>query len=290
MRPVLLLPCLLLVACGGGGGSGEAALVQLDGANGVPVAAQVIAAEQLAYGMIDLVDAFGAILDGEPAPSCDAGSVDLVVEDALPSDVLSTSDSLRLAFHGCGIDLDGEFVTLDGSLFLEITEVVETPPSGWHVRFTVTFGNLSFAYGADTVTLKGRMTGDSSTEDGHSYVDVVTGDLSATAHSGGETATIMLDGFRSEETRDDVTGDYARGFSGRVTSSAMGGAVEVDVVTPFTGNGDAAPTAGESVLRGAHGSEVHIVAVGGVGVRIDIDVDGDGTPENVVDTTWTDIS
>jgi hypothetical protein len=63
----------------------------------------------------------------------------------------------------------------------------------------------------------------------------------------------------------------------------------MDGAVPFTGNGDDPPTAGECVLRGAAGSEVRLVAMGGVAVRIFIDADGDGTPENVVDTTWNDI-
>lgn len=282
--PVLLV--LLLAACGGGGGT---SLVALDGANGVPVAAQALAAAQLAYGTIDLVEAFGEILEGAPAPSCDTGSLDVLVTDAPPADVLSTGDALTLVFHGCGIDLDGEFVTLDGSLTLNVLEVASTPPSSWHVRYAATFGNLTMAYLTESVTLSGRIAGDGGTADGVSFTTVVTGDLAAAASSGGETGTVRLKGFRAEETLDEATGDYVRGFSGTVSSSAMGGAVEMEDAVPFAGNGDDPPTAGECILHGAGGSQVRVVAMGGLSVRIFIDEDGDGTPENTVDTTWNDI-
>jgi hypothetical protein len=144
------------------------------------------------------------------------------------------------------------------------------------------------AYLSDTVTLSGRLTGEGGT-DGTSYTTVVTGDLAATAASGGETVTLRLEGLRAEETLDEATGDYARGFSGTVSSSAMGGAVEMEVAVPFAGNGDGPPAAGECVLRGAGGSAVRVVAIGGPGVRVFIDVDGDGAPENTVDTTWNDL-
>lgn len=286
MRAPMLL-VLLLAACGGGGGG--TSLVALNGENGVPVAAQALAAAQLAYGMIDLVEGFGEILEGAPAPSCDTGSLDVLVTDAPPANVLSTGDALTLVFHGCGIDIDGELVTLGGSLTLDVLEVVETPPDGWHVRYGASYGNLTMAYATESVQLSGRIAGEGGTEDGISFTTVVTGDLAATASSGGETATVSLKGFRAEETIDDTTGDYARGFSGTVSSSTMGGAVEMEDPVPFTGNGDDPPTAGECVLLGAGGSQVRVVAIGGLGVRIFIDDDGDGVPENTVDTTWNDI-
>jgi hypothetical protein len=141
----------------------------------------------------------------------------------------------------------------------------------------------------ESVTLSGSVSGDGDTADGISFTTVVTGDLVATAASGAETGSVKLGGFRAEETLDDATGDYARGFSGTVSSTAMGGAVGMEDAAPFTGNGEEPPTAGECVLKGALGSEVRVVAMGGPLVRIFIDADGDGTPENTVDTTWNDI-
>lgn len=275
-----------LVACGGGGGT---TMVPLTGENGVPVVAQTNGAAQLADGMIELVQGFGEILDGEPAPACGTGSIDVLVDDAPPADVVSTGDSLTLALHGCTMDLDGEFVNFDGSITLEVAEVIETPPDGWQARFTVTFGNLSMTAASDVITMNGRMAAEVTTVDGITYTTAVTSDLSLVAESGGEIFTAKLSGFRSEETYDEMTGDYSRSFSGRFSSSAIGGAVDMETVVPFTGNGDDPPTAGESVTRGANGSEVRLVALGGLAVRIFIDVDGDGTPENTVDTTWNDI-
>jgi hypothetical protein len=277
---------LLLAACGGGGGT---SLIALDGGNGAPVAAQALAAAQIAYGAIDLAGAFGEILDGAPPPACDAGSLDLSVADAAPEGVLSTGDSLRLVFHGCGADVAGELLTLDGSLRLDVLEVVETPPAGRQVRYAATFGNLRMTFLAESVTLGGSVSGESGTADGISFTDVVTGDLVATAAAANGTGSVRLEGFRVEESVDDATGDYARGFSGTVSSSAMGGAVEMEDAVPFTGNGEEPPAAGECVLRGALGSEVRVVAMGGPLVRIFIDADGDGRPENTVDTTWNDL-
>lgn len=288
-----LLPSVLvtllapgLIACGGGGGT---TMVPLTGENGVPIVAQTTGAAQLADGMVELVQGFGEILDGLPAPACAAGSLDVLVDDAPPADVVSTGDSLTLALHGCALDLDGELVTLDGSLTMKVTEVVETPPDGWQAKFTVTFGNLSMAAASDVITMNGRMAAEVTTVDGITYTTAVTTDLSVVAESGGETVTAKLSGFRSEETYDEMTGDYSRTFSGRFSSSAIGGAVDMGTVAPFTGNGDAPPMAGESVVRGANGSEVRLVALGGLAVRIFIDTNGDGTPENTVDTTWNDI-
>jgi len=275
------------VACGGGGGT---AAVALTGANGVPIAAQTNAAAQLASGMMELVQGFGEILDGQPAPACAAGSLDVVVNDAPPADTVSTGDSLTLTLRGCVIDLDGEPVTFDGSIALKVTEVVETPPDGWRASFAVTYGNLMVRSAADPGTLNGRLTADVDTTDGITYTTVVTGDLSLVATSGSETVSVKLGSFRSEETRNGMTGDYTTSFSGTFTSKGIGGSVEMGTVVPFSGNGEDPPTAGESFIRGANGSEVRVLAVGGTGVRIFIDVDGDGTPENTVDTTWNDIS
>jgi hypothetical protein len=275
-----------LGACGGGGGT---TMVPLTGENGVPVVAQTNGAAQLADGMIELVQGFGEILDGAPAPTCGAGSIDVLVDDAPPTDVVSTGDSLTLSLHGCTMDLDGEFVTLDGSVTLDVSEVIDTPPDGWQARFTVTFGSLSMAAASDVITMNGRMAAAVTTLDGITYTTTVTTDLSVAAESGGETFSAKLSGFRSEETYDEMTGDYSRSFSGRFSSSGIGGAVDMETVVPFTGNGDDPPTAGESVIRGADASEVRLLALGGLAVRIFIDEDGDGTPENTVDTTWNDI-
>ncbi len=302
---------LALTACGGGGGDGSTAISPVAG----PVAITTDSAPTVSgavvnatVGLQDISDFVGAGTIGTSASqhktaalstyaqvqaefndtvACTSGGSFSVSAQLQDPATLTVGDSIASTFASCS-----EFGTvLDGAFSFVIDRLVGTANDILRGRFalgaSVIVNNFSITFDGETTTANGDFQFDIDT----TAFDISLLELSGNVFSIDDaTDTLTMSNFAVESTDETSSGAYTLKSSGTVDSAALQGSVSYVTVQTFVGFGDDFPYAGELQITGAGGSTINLIAVSSADVRLEIDSDGDGAVDDIVDTTWADIT
>lgn len=223
-----------------------------------------------------------------------SGVVDFTLDDRDNSQAPSTGDVLSAIFTACS-DVAGEVVS--GRMNATYTQVVRSPLA---VGANVTLSDLSLADGPRSVAASGTFafTYQEPSASVATLRMVVANSLAlrVTTPVFADTVT-MLDGY-TIDTAEDFTavppgggtpGRSTTTVSGKVSSTAAGGAVQVDTVNETVQySDDDYPRAGRLNVVGKNGS-LQATALSATQVRIDTDVNGDGQFDANTTVPWTQL-
>lgn len=317
-RTLLLSASALLSACGGGSGGGDAvtasAPVAVTSANASDVAAAgVNAADGLTgstSGILGVVPAavgaghatdvnvVATLIDSvrrapqagdsgvHPAAvfnqtdSCDSGSISLRFNDADNDQQLSTGDSVTLSANNCvssGVSLDGA-ISMNS---LVVSGDPLAPP--YSLQFSLQTNGFTVSAGGETVSIRGSGTIAESGSDAVTTTSSFTGSGIEVTASG---ETLTLTGYQITETHNAATGAYSYAIDATISSSALGGSVQVSTDVALSGVGAFDPDAGQIHCVGAGNSSATLTVVDSVNVQIAVDEDGDGIADNTFSQTW----
>lgn len=232
-------------------------------------------------------------------PCTTSGTVSVSFQDTNSTGTFDVGDIMTMAFNNC-VEPDpvtGNLSTSNGSATFAITSASGALGMGitpFSAEFTLTFNNFTSKDIATNLTE--AINGDisfSTTDDGTS----TTGTMSGTSLRMDSSAdgAFLLTYYSISFTEANVpttTTPYSFSVSMTIASTVANGSVTVATTTPFTGQGDGDPSAGQMVITGANGSTLTLTALpDGVTVQMVVDQDGAGTtpPVNLTDTTWTAI-
>lgn len=316
-----------LSACGGGdGGGGEPpGSINISTANRVPVTRAVIASAMsgavgaslglaagdqptawtsralprallraLRGGDTATRETRAAIVGPETVPCDVSGSMTLTLDDRNDDGVPSVGDVLSATLDNCS-DMAGESV--NGAMSATYTQIVLSPLT---VGASVTVSALRMADGPRSAQLDGNF-GFTLTEASASVVTlntVVAGSLAMSVATPAFTDTVtLLDGYAIVSTEDlsavppggGTPGRTTTTVSGKLTSAAAGGTVQVSTSAPFVQySDDPYPRSGTIGALGKTGwAEATVLSTSQV--RIDIDSTGDGVVDDTVTLPWTDL-
>jgi hypothetical protein len=196
---------------------------------------------------------------------------------------LTAGDIVSIVYNSCA-ETTG---TTDGAVDMTVTDStgeITAPP--FSVGLDIVMTGVTLVQDTSTVSADGTFSAVLAAE--------TTEDLSLDLSGPALTTDVRGDGtslqdFAINESDDLAAGTYTRGYSGTVASDSLG-SFDFDTPTSFSGTGGAAPTAGELVITADDGSTAHVTAVDGTNVTIAVDTDGDGADDDVIDTTWEDLT
>ncbi len=311
----LAFSTVALAACGGGGG---AELTPPQGATPLTITAQngrsaTIAAWQSANGsagLADLLSNSGFVSTGQLKPSilptADIGNIvnkipfgpttlpcqvsgSLTVSGDLADPItptLTVGDVINVDADNCD---DGLGEVIDGQLGFSVGAFEGDLLSGlYNLTMSMSLTDFSVQTSGETLTSSGDASVMLNTLSAPSVSAQVSGNsLSTQSGSVSETLT----GFLSAQTADagQTPAPYTLSSSGTLDSSQLAGAVSFSTPVTFMGFDSDHPQSGELLVSG-DSSSARLIALDAVNVRVEIDTDGDGTVDEVIDTTWAELT
>jgi len=113
---------------------------------------------------------------------------------------------------------------------------------------------------------------------------------SLTVVQNGRTTT--LGNYAIDFTQNANSGAYTLAINGSVDDAKLGGRIDVKTTSTFSGTNlaNGSPDAGSLTMTGANNTSVVLTAQGGDNVQLQIDSNGDGQVDNVVNTTYNQLS
>jgi len=278
----------LVVGCGGGG---DVASLVITAQNAETSASQGVGAADFLMSMAELSDEFSGSIESQGALliPCDAGNVNISINDVGEQNVLSTGDSVSVDFQGCSFVDDD--VTLNGGMSMTASEVTDLGEGVFTVRLTVVFSALTIVSPDGTAVVNGGFTSELSSTDGTTLRSIVSGSsLSAFAEGGGEVFSGSIKDFRLVRQFDTEEEGYLVEIDATISGSELNGQVTYETLVPFQGTGDGDPQSGTMVIHGANGAKVSVVATGEGNVDLRVDLDGDGDTDVTIPTTWDELT
>ena len=315
---VLLFSAVTLAACGGGGGGAEltptppsaSAPLAITTANGQSATYAAWESANGSAGLSDLLSNSGFVSTGQLKPSI-APTTDLVnVVNKIPfgpttlpcqvsgsitvsgdladpiTPTLTEGDVINVDADNCD---DGLGEVLDGQLGFSVDAFEGDLLSGlYNLTMSMTMTDLSVTSAGETLTSSGDATVMLNTLSAPSVSAQVSGS-SLTTQTGAITET--LSNFLSAQSVDagQTPAPYTLSSAGGLDSSRLSGSVEFSTPVTFSGFDNGYPQTGELLVTGAS-SSARLIALDAVNVRVEIDSDGDGTVDDVIDTTWAELT
>jgi len=271
-----------ICGCGGSGGT----TFSISEQNVESIAGQGIEAVGVLEGMSELIDGYVALIGTEQSEviDCVTGNVIVTVNDVGPQGIMSTGDSVTITFQACNIGLG---IVFNGTISFSALTVSGTPGGVFSRTLETNLDGFSVNAGGASVVVNGRFTLHQSSTDGITVTSSVGGpSLTVFAQGGGEAFSGTISNFNLESSLNSETDDYTVTLLATVTNSRIGGAVNFETTTPFTGTGEAAPRAGTFVVSGPNGGTATLVALNETSVQILLDGDGDEVIDATILTTW----
>ncbi|RMH13304.1 MAG: hypothetical protein D6698_14180, partial [Gammaproteobacteria bacterium] len=325
-KACLLNLTVLLTACGGGGGENAAVTIPTtpiainsanaqqvsssalgagtsvtstgNNVNGIVTAVQTSttasrkqeSAAQAILGMIKMApkrlgtsQTAPGVVVSRSSNCTDGGTISGSFNDADNNGSLSTGDTLSITARNC----NEAGTIMNGSI--SVSQVTTSAPTTipFVTAFTFRAGNFSVRDAAtgDILTMNGTM---SLKETNPGIVITLQIDApSLNVNDNGDA--ILLENFTATFTDDISSGAYTVKLSGKISSTALGGSVTIDINPALEGTGNNDPFAGEALITGANGASIRIIALDAVNVRMQIDLDGDGVVDETRDVTWAQL-
>lgn len=308
----ILSASLLLAACSGGGedftgaGGPTTEPTAITSANGVTATkaawASVVASGDLSNlgGALPIASAPG---DASIAASGQPGKFLLRVSKSVPfgpivleclqtgtitisgdaSDPLAVDDTFRVESTMCD---DGFGEVVDGIIDFTIRDVAGdvSQGAGYLLSMDAIVTNLQIANSTDTFLSNGDATVALDTTESP-FIRAGSSGSSMTTDSSVSSDTIS--NYQSSQTVDGnlQTLPYTLSASGTLDTTLLEGTVDYSTPLEFSGEGNAFPSEGVLLVRGAN-STARLIAVDNVNVTIEIDVNGDGVVDDTINTTW----
>jgi hypothetical protein len=215
---------------------------------------------------------------------CESGGRTVVSGDIANPQTLSPNDVITIEFIGCN---DGLSV-VDGVLSMTIRAF-----SGDFVSGSVSF-EVDVSLDAFSVT----ENGETATADGIITIGMefsLAGPITMTIASGNLSisdgvSTETLASFSLVQAIDTVSNTYTLTVSGRISSSIFEGAVDFSTSVDLEGSGDEFAFVGQLVITGDANATITIVVLDNQLIRLNVDLDGDGSTDEVIDTSWDELT
>ncbi len=214
--------------------------------------------------------------------------------DTLRSTHLIADDQPTLVINERLNKEDGALASLDGGdevyLAFEDEQVLERCQYYRRV-LDVEIDDLSLKSGVMTTTMRGTIELSNISEDLNTEsFSIVDSDLSLSVQENTSFNEFTLRGFDAEKTETQSIGTYTIGFSGLLSSSAVGGVVELDAMSKnnrFKGNIGEYPTGGVFKTLG-QGLERVTLSAEPNSLKVSVDYDGDDSRSgfSVADETF----
>lgn len=202
----------------------------------------------------------------------------------------SSGDTLAMTFSNCR---DNSFpLTLNGSVSLSNLLVQGDPgtASDWRVDALLSFNALAATDGVESLQVDGDMNlSEVATASGQTVSTTISGSSLTTTSNA--TNVEELTNYLLTLQVDSVTGPYIMTLQGTVSTTQLGGSVDFDTITAFTGTDITTnpPDAGVLSVTGASGSQLRLTAMPLDAVELEVDADGDGVFEQMINTTWAEL-
>ena len=224
-----------------------------------------------------------ATLPTETEACLNGGTVTLSGQVSNPL-TLSPADTFTLVYSGCD---DGEGI-INGTYAMTVTGFNGDLLSGsFSLRVTVALTAFAVTDTGSTVTANGNV---SMTLDAMAApaFEMLVSTNSLTVSDGISSHT--LDGFSLSQTVDELTGAFTMTVSGGLESSAFVGRVTFNTVESLDGDGTGYAFSGEITIEGAGGATIDVIVLDAMLVQLQIDLDGNGIVDELVDTTWDELT
>ncbi len=183
---------------------------------------------------------------------------------------------------------DGLVTVTDGRLDYVIDDFNGDILGGsYDLKMTLTLGNFQVATAADVLTSNGDATVTLNTINAPAVSASVSGiSFAVDANASSETQT----NFSSVQTLDAGVSPspYTVSASGTLDSTQLSGEVNYSTPTPLQGFDSDYPSSGQFLVTGDN-SSARLTAED-VNVLIEIDADGDGFYEEMINTTWAELT
>lgn len=216
--------------------------------------------------------------------SCSAGGSVALSGGTASQTTLTIGDTVTLTFTDCN---DGTAL-VNGELKMQVKSFSGDFVSGlYSLGVDVTVTNFSVTENGKTATANGDISLLADTTQSPSIHETITGNsLSVTAAG----ATDTLSKYSLMLVADTVGNTYSIDASGTLTSSAFDGSVSFTTQTKLVGTGTGYASSGDLLITGANGGTIHVVVLDGTNVRLEVDFNGDGQVDQVIDSTWADLT
>jgi hypothetical protein len=210
-----------------------------------------------------------------------SGSMSLTWDDRNNNSSIDVGDAIAMDFNDCADDALG---TANGHAVATLT--ASAGNTSMSLRLAMT--GLSMTSPRHTLTAGGAMLVDVTADaDGNTMAMRMTtdGPLTVVAHTHVFDDTVTLQSGFVQNASFDASGSSRVTVSGRIESTAMGGAVDVSTLDELVNlSTEAYPSAGAIRMSGKAG-KLTLTATG-ASVRIDLDDDDDGAAEATETQTW----
>jgi hypothetical protein len=219
-------------------------------------------------------------VDGDPT----SGTVNVNYIDNGDNEV-SSGDAVTITYNKCLDPIAAE--RLNGTISFSITKVTGTPSAsapGWSITVSVVLSNFSVtptAAGSSATTANGGFTLTFSQDKVNQTTSIVVGaNLSVRDASG----TVTWTNFSFTFVENDLTGSYQENGSGTVSSSALGGTVNIKI-TNLSGFDPDFPSSGSIKITGDK-SSLTLTPLNNVTVRLELDLADNGSIDATEDVAW----
>jgi len=302
------------IATGGGGGGGgtitppdTGPTLAITVANGEAVSTATVTGIMLMFDVSEISDPLVLSADGA-APAlmkvgsgdagsevpfsdmvefCAAGGTVTLSGDLADPNTLTVGDTITAVFDNCD---ENEGYVVDGALELTVAAIQGDPLTNvFLITLDTVLTDLVVTDDSGAATADGDMTLTLDSLDFPVIMTALAGDELQLSEPGLSVTFEDYDHALTIDTGATPQAILAEVF-GRLGSSALGGTVDYETVTPIQATGDNPPYAGEILVTGADASRVRIVIVSEKLVRLEIDENGDGVVDEFIDTTWDALS
>lgn len=320
---LVVLAVAMISACGGGGGSSgfnndppvaAAPKLTISAANGEMAAKTSYEAATNSVGLTDTLSNGGLVADAPTDVSKAAGrQVAKVIGGGVTINSVPFGPQVNPCLVDGSITISGNIASLtsltagdtflidadqcddgldqvvDGLLDLEVVSISGDFFAGlYDMRMSMVMTDFQVTTPADTLTSNGDATISLNTTLAPLVSASISGDaMTIDSNSSSETLTA----FGSEQTVDAGVqpAPYTWSSYGTLDSSQLDGVVDYTTPVTFAGEDADYPHTGELFVEGEN-SSVRLIAVDNVSVRIELDYDGDDQIDEIIETTWVDLS
>jgi hypothetical protein len=221
---------------------------------------------------------------GPVVTDCDVAGTITTSGNLASQMTLTAGDEVTLAFADCD---DGASV-VDGVLSMTISSLSGDFASGlFVVGINITLTRFQVVENAEAVMADGTISFVTDTTGSPTDITRITTDA-LTVTGGGASNTLTQ--YLMTQTVNEITGEYSLDTSGTLTSSAFSGSAAFTTELALQGAGTDYAVSGELLITGANGATIRVIVLDGVSVRLELDLDGDGTPDEIVDATWAELT
>ena len=233
-----------------------------------------------------LVNVLQAVPFGPDVFPCAVSGTLTISGDLADPLTLTAGDTFNIDSDACD---DGIGETVDGLMSMTVTDFAGDLFLGTYlIAMNATLDALQVTTATDVVS----STGDASVTLDTTAAPFVSASVGGTSMiTSSNASTDTLTNYSTSQTVDAglIPAPYTLTSSGSVTSSLLADSVNYSTPIQFAGSDTDFPDSGELLVTG-NNSSARLVALDNVNVRIDLDNDGNGSVDEMIMTTWLELT